>query len=62
MEHLGQSVANLPTATAVLAGAGTQTATVCFGGDSVGGGAGKTAATYEWTGAGSPTTVTITAS
>jgi hypothetical protein len=41
-----------------LAGAGTQTAALAFGGRS----GGTTAATEEWTGAGAPLTVTITAS
>jgi hypothetical protein len=41
-----------------LAGAGTQTAGLAFGGSTPP----DTAATEEWTGAGAPTTVTITAS
>jgi hypothetical protein len=42
-----------------LAGAGTQTAALAFGGE---GGTGNTAATEEWTGAGAPLTKTITVS
>jgi hypothetical protein len=47
---------NLGTARYQLAGAGTQTAALGFGGTPT------TGATEEWTGAGSPLTVTITAS
>jgi hypothetical protein len=51
------SPGSLNTARGYLAGAGTQTAALAFGGDSP-----ATGATEEWNGAGSPTTVTITAS
>jgi hypothetical protein len=47
---------NLGTARYQLAGAGTQTSALAFGGTPT------TGATEEWTGAGSPLTVTITAS
>jgi hypothetical protein len=48
----------MSTARSQLGGAGTQPAALGFGGTTPG----ITAATEEWTGAGSPTTVTITAS
>jgi hypothetical protein len=51
------SPGSLNTARGYLAGAGTQTAALAFGG-----GPSPTGATEEWNGAGSPTTVTITAS
>ena len=49
---------NMNTARGTLAGAGTQTAALAFGGDAPP----RTAATEEWLGAGSPTTKTITVS
>jgi hypothetical protein len=59
MEQVGQqSPASLNTARNTLAGAGTQTAALAFGGLYYS----FTAATEEWTGAGAPVTVTITAS
>jgi hypothetical protein len=48
----------LNTARNTLGGAGTTSAALGFGGNATP----NTAATEEWTGAGSPTTVTITAS
>jgi hypothetical protein len=58
----GTSWANNPTglntARYGLGGAGTQPAALAFGGNVTG----TIAATEEWTGAGSPATVTITAS
>jgi hypothetical protein len=48
----------LNTARQVLAGAGTQTSALAFGGE----GPPNLAATEEWTGAGSPLTKTVTVS
>jgi hypothetical protein len=52
------SPGSLNTARVFLGGAGTQTAALAFGGTTPT----VTGATEEWTGAGSPLTVTITAS
>ena len=53
------SPSSLATARSLLGGVGTQTSALAFGGGTP---PGFTAATEEWTGAGSPLTVTITAS
>jgi hypothetical protein len=53
------SPVSMSTARLGLGGAGTQAAALAFGGETP---PRITAATEEWTGAGSPTTVTITAS
>jgi hypothetical protein len=50
---------SMSTARTELGGCGTTQAALGFGGDIV---PGLSAATEEWTGAGAPTTVTITAS
>jgi hypothetical protein len=55
------SPGSLSTARSALAGAGTQTAGLAFGGEP-GSPPFVTAATEEWTGAGAPTTKTITVS
>jgi hypothetical protein len=61
MEQVGQHLLQVwHTARPILSGAGTQTSALTFGGRSST--ILSTAATEEWTGAGSPTTVTITAS
>jgi hypothetical protein len=52
------STTSMSTARYLLAGAGTQASALAFGGLHTTG----SAATEEWNGAGSPTTVTITAS
>jgi hypothetical protein len=57
MEQVGHKSCKFGNSKKLLAGAGTQTAALGFGGDPP-----LTAATEEWTGAGAPTTVTITAS
>jgi hypothetical protein len=49
---------NLATARDDLGGAGTQASALAFGGNT----GTRTTATEEWTGAGAPLTVTITAS
>jgi hypothetical protein len=55
---LDKSPASMSTARRGLAGVGTQPAALAFGGYTTA----NTAATEEWTGAGSPLTKTITAS
>jgi hypothetical protein len=58
MELVGAtSPGSLNTVRGYIGSAGTQTAALAFGGQPP-----TTAATEEWNGAGSPTTVTITAS
>jgi hypothetical protein len=59
MEQVGQHNPKFKTARIALGGAGTNSAGLAFGGIISGT---YTAATEEWTGAGTPTTVTITAS
>jgi hypothetical protein len=59
MEQVGHQIQSLNTARNTLGGAGTTSAALGFGGNSA---TGNSVATEEWTGAGSPTTVTITAS
>jgi hypothetical protein len=57
MDQLGHTSTSLNTARRCLAGAGTQTAGLAFGGNAT-----ATAATEEWTGAGAAVTKTITVS
>jgi hypothetical protein len=59
MELVGQMIQEVcKTARRELTGCGTQTAALAFGGYDYS----NTAATEEWTGAGAPTTKTITVS